>query len=247
MRYASFNVLSLMNFFKGDGMVIHLSCDAKRYTDAVRSVLEGLLMKPVVKIDTLSDALNGCDAVINNKMDKTIMPRDPEAIVNAAKSMLGKEGYSLLFKNCETMCNSWRYDVPTSYQAVKVLELVIAVAAGIFVGAITKELFEDKIGFTWATVAGVTTGTATTAVILYAVLDSAVTDSLAMGFAKIAAGATNVAMVVAVPLVLYGAYRLVRSETFKNTVKNGRLRCSTFIEKLLRLVTRSLHQRSHTA
>ncbi|XP_078335388.1 uncharacterized protein LOC111135554 isoform X2 [Crassostrea virginica] len=153
----------------------------------------------------------------------------PIAMENMEKAleMVGKEGYSYLFGNCETFANYCRYGEPVSFQAVFALELLMTIAAGFVVGAITKELLEEKIGFKWATFAGVCTGATTTVLLELAIHGSIVTDFLAMCVTKISelvmleaipVIATNILTIATVGLVGYGLYRLVNSDTFKKCV-----------------------------
>nr|XP_022341419.1 HRAS-like suppressor 3 [Crassostrea virginica] len=213
--------------YTGCGKVLHIGSQPSVLKNGFRGFLGSFFKKTVVRSDKLSEIVGNSSVYIKNALDSKYVPLAMKNMKEAFE-MVGKEGYSFLFGNCETIANFGRYGQPVSFQAVFALELLMTIGAGFVVGAIIKELLEEKIGFKMAMFAGVCTGAITTVWLMLKIHGSIVTDFLAMCVTKISelvmlkaipATVTNFLTITTVVLVSYGLYRLVTSDTFKKCVR----------------------------
>lgn len=228
--------------FAGNGNVIHITCNlSKSSCNVVKRILKSCLTKTVVRCEKLKDVAGPCEVIVNNFLDDQFMAKCREEILQTAQDMLGKEGYSILFGNCESFANFCRYGEPVSFQITNVLKLLLALRLGISVGRRTTQFLENKIGIIPATVAGVTAGAVTVYVLMN---ESLVEDFIISLFAEAGkhimlsiglAGLSNIALGAC---LCYLVWEVVSSEYFKDSFNFLGGRCKRFLTALYDLFAR---------
>lgn len=233
--------------YAGDGRVIHLTFDVSP-CDGIIGILKRFLSKSVVKCDKLDDVAGTCDVIVNNSLDGQLKAKVKEETLKFAKECLGKEGYSILFGNCETFANMCRYGNPVSFQAVNMVKILFALNAGIAVGKMTKSFLKDKIGCFGATVAGEIAGAVTAGVTLCLSMTLSLVEELMISLVREAskqvlltvgwwAAASNILFIVN---VVYIVYKVVTSEVFKTIFSWLLESFSAFISGLYNLVAKTV-------
>lgn len=222
------------------GKIIHITYDDDK-CDGPLDIIKRCLTKTVVRCDKLDDVVGTCKVIVNNSLDGQLKAKVKEEIVKFAEDCLGKEGYSILFGNCETFANMCRYGNPVSFQAVNVLQILVALRSGIEVGKMTKRFLEDKIGVFGATVVGMVTGTATvcltiTKPLIKEYITSAVTE--ASKYILLRAGLAVASNVLFVLYLAYMIYEVVTSEAFKTIFGWLFERFSEFFDGFYNIVAR---------
>lgn len=215
--------------YAGDGEIIHLTSNRSGCNGLI-GIFDRLLSKSVVKCAKLEDVVGNCDASVNNFLDGKVKAKLREEILKCAKECSEKEGYSILFGNCETFANMCRYENPVSFQAVTLVKILIALDVGIAVGKLTKGFLEDKIGCFGANVAGAITGAATAGGTLY------LSITLAFGLGV----ASNIVLIGNILYIFYIVYQVVTSETFKTIFSWLYESFSDFLSGLYNLVIRTV-------
>lgn len=235
--------------YAGDGEIIHLTCD-RSGCDGLIGIFKRFLSKSVVKCSKLEDVVGDCDVIVNNFLDGKVKAKLQEEILKFAKECLGKEGYSILFGNCETFANMCRYGEPVSFQAVNLVKILFALDVGIAVGKLTKGFLEDKIGCFGANVAGAIVGVATGGVTLYfsmtleflkELVITLVTKASEQVLLSVGLGvASNIVLIVNIGYIFYIVYQVVTSETFQTIFSWLSESFSDFLSGLYNLVFRTV-------
>lgn len=235
--------------YAGDGKIIHLTCD-RSGCDGLIGIFKRFLSKSVVKCAKLEDVAGNCDVFVNNFLDGKLKAKLQEEILQFAQECLGKEGYSILFGNCETFANMCRYGNPVSFQAVNLVKILFALDAGIAVGKLTKGFLEDKIGCFGANVAGAIAGVATAGSTLYFSMTLAFLEELVITLVieaskpvllSVGLGvASNIVLIGNIVYIFYIVYQVVTSETFKTIFNWLWESFSDFLSGLYSLVARTV-------
>lgn len=235
--------------YAGNGKIIHLTPN-RSGCDGIIGILNRFLSKSVVKCDKLEDVAENCDVIVNNFLDGKLKAKLKEEILKCAEEYIGKEGYSFLFGNCETLANMCRYGNPVSFQAVNLVKILFALDAGIAVGKLTKEFLKDKIGCFGATVAGAIAGGATmclsmTVSFVEELIITLVTKASKQVLLTVGLGAAsnilfyaNIAFIIG--SIVYTLYQVFTSETFKKIFSWLRESFSEFRSDLYNLVARTV-------
>lgn len=234
--------------YAGDGYIIHLtSIDSP--CGGIIDIFKRILSKTVVKREKLYDVLKKSKVIANNLLDRKLKAKLKEETFNFAEECLGKEGYSVLFGNCETFANMCRYGNPVSFQAVNIMKILFALNAGIAVGKITKSFLEDKIGCFGATVDDEIAGVVTTCVTLCLSITVSLVEELMISLVREAskqvlltagwwAAASNIGLILN---ILYIVYEVVRSEIFRTICSWLWESFSDFLSGLYDLVARTVY------
>lgn len=235
--------------YAGDGEIIHLTPNTSGCNGLI-GIFDRFLSKSVVKCAKLEDVVGNCDASVNNFLDGKVKAKLREEILKCAKECSEKEGYSILFGNCETFANMCRYENPVSFQAVTLVKILIALDVGIAVGKLTKGFLEDKIGCFGANVAGAITGAATAGGTLYLSITLAFLEELVIKLVieaskpvllSVGLGvASNILLIVNIGFIFYTVYQVVTSETFQTIFNWLWESFSDFLSGLYSLVARTV-------
>lgn len=239
--------------YAGDGEIIHLTSN-RSGCDGLIGIFDRFLSKSVVKCAKLEDVVGNCDVCVNNFLDGKLKAKLKEEILEIAKECLGKEGYSILFGNCETFANMCRYENPVSFQAITLVKILVALDVGIAVKTLTTGFLEDKIGCFGANVAGVIAGVATAGGTLYFSMTLAFLEELVITLVTNASkqvllsvglgAASNILLYVnilcVIGYIIYILYQVFTSETFKKICSWVQASCSQFVERLDDLVVRTV-------
>lgn len=233
--------------YAGNGKIIHLTPN-RSGCDGLLGIFTRFLSKSIVKCDNLEDVAELCDVSVNNFLDDKLKANLTEEIIKFAEKCIGKEGYSILFGNCETFANMCRYGNPVSFQAVNLVKILFALDAGIAVGKLTKGFLEDKIGCFGANVAGAVVGTVTAGGTLCLSMTLSFVEELMITLVKKASeqvllsvglgAASNFLLFVNICYIFYTVYKVVTSETFKKIFSWLRESFSKFLSGLYNLVAR---------
>lgn len=224
------------------GKIIHITSNNVE-CDGPKEIIKRCFTKSVVRCDKIDDVAGTCKVIVNNSLDGHLKAKVEEETVKFAEECLGKEGYGILFGNCETFANMCRYGNPVSFQAVNVLQILVALRSGIKVGKITKRFLEDRIGVFGATVVGVITCTATvcltmTEPLIKEYITSAVIE--ASKYILLSVGLAATSNVVFVLYLFYMLYEVVTSEAFKTIFGWLRESFTEFFYGLYNLVARDV-------
>lgn len=239
--------------YAGDGEIIHLTPNTSGCNGFI-GIFDRFLSKSVVKCAKLEDVVGNCYASVNNFLDGKVKAKLREEILKCAKECSEKEGYSILFGNCETFANMCRYGNPVSFQAVTLVKILLALDVGIAVGTLTMGFLEDKIGWFGANVAGVIAGAATAGATLYFSMTLAFLEELVITLVTKASkqvllsvglgAASNILLYVniicVIGYIIYILYQVFTSETFKKICSWVQASCSQFVERLDDLVVRTV-------
>lgn len=226
----------------GKGQIIHLTCNTSS-RDNIGMTIKRFLTKTVVRCDKLDDVAGTCEVFVNNSLDSQLKAKVKEEILGFAENCLGKEGYGILFGNCETLANMCRYGIPVSFQAVNVLQILVALKAGVEVGKLTKRYLQNKIGVLGATICGGITGFATlcltiTVELVKEFITSAVIEASKYVLLNVGlAAASNVAFIL---YLFYMVYEVVTSEAFKTIFGWLLEKFVEFLSGLYNLVVRAV-------